>query len=109
MNKFTNVSCTYTGGGIYEFHALYNGEVWILSDLDTYGLYDINPEAIEEQYDCNYDSHWMNYPHPLPTWAEILSAIICNYGHKGCTNLDPHEVERILRRYHPDLTLRIAD
>ena len=108
-NKFTNILCTYTGGGVYIFNALYNGEVWISTDFFSCGYYDMDPEVIAEKYDCDYDSHWKDYHGSLPTWADILSAVKGNYGKENCTNIDLYELERIIRRYHPDLSVRIDE
>lgn len=109
MSKLTNVYCTYTGGGVYVFHALYNNEVWILTDFDLCGYYDMDPAIIEDKYNCDYDSHLKDYHGPLPTWSDILSAIKEHYGQEGCTNIDLNEAEQILRYYNPDLTRRIDD
>ena len=109
MAKFTNVSCTYTGGGIYVFTGLWNGDVWILSDISDYGTYDINPGIIEEEMDCDYDSHWKNVDYPLPRWIDILNAIRRNYGKPDCINLQLGEVERLFRHYHSNLNARINE
>ena len=109
MDKLTNVFCSYSGGGIYVYHALYNGKVWISSDLAYYGSYDVNPDLIESKYNCDYDSHWVTPDFPLPTWAELLDSIRQNYGKPNCTNLDLDEVERILRNCHPNLDRRLDE
>lgn len=107
MLKLTNVYCTYTGGGIYVVTAMY-GDVHFLSDLDAYGTYDASDEDIQEKYNCDYDSHWKNPSEPLPTWAELLTAIRDSYERGESTNLDIDEVESILRSYHPNLSIRIG-
>lgn len=85
--RFTNVSFEYTGGGIYVFTALYNGEVWFVTDFlcpDSYGCYDIHPSKVEEDVTINglinYDGHWKNPSCPLPTWCEVVMAIEESFG-----------------------------
>lgn len=109
MNKLTNIFCTYTGGGIYVFHAMYDDTVWISTDFELCGYYDTDPKVIEEQYGCDYDSHWKDYNGPLPTWAELLSAVKEHYGQEGCTNIDLVELEQIVRYFHPNLSIRINE
>ena len=84
----TNVFCTYTGGGIYVYHALYKNDVWILTDISDYGTYDISPAIIEEELDNDYDSHWKDVDYELPTWADILDSIRKHYGEPDCENID---------------------
>lgn len=108
MAKLTNVSCDYTGGGIYVVTAQY-GDVYFTTDLDLYGTYDVPWEDIEEKYDCNYDAHWKTSADPLPTWAELLDAIRDSYEAGVSTNMDFNEVRSILCAYHPDLRVRIGE
>ena len=108
MAKLTNVSCNYTGGGIYVCTAQY-GDVYLASDLDSFGTYDVPWDDIEEKYDCDYDSHWKTSAEPLPTWAELLDAIRASYEEGVSTNMDFNEVRSILCAYHPDLRVRIGE
>ena len=86
-SRFTNVSFEYTGGGVYVFTALYNGEVWFTTDFlcsDNYGCYDIHPSKIEEEVTpeglINYDGHWKDPSCQLPTWCEVIMAIEESFG-----------------------------
>ena len=74
MAELKNVYCTYTGGGIYIVTAQY-GDVYLASDLQTYGSYDVPYDDIDEKYDHDYDGHWKDSPVPYPTWAELFDAI----------------------------------
>lgn len=107
MATFTNVECTYTGGGVYVVTALY-GDVHFLSDLDTYGTYDVSTDVIEEVYNCDYDSHWKDPSDPLPSWGDLLSAIMDSHQDGYSNNMDADEVIKIMLRYHPDLSIRIG-
>ena len=98
--KLTDVYCTYTGGGIYVVTARY-GEVYIASDLETYGSYDVPYDDIENKYGCDYDGHWKNSPVPYPTWAELYEAIKESHESGHSPNLDLFEVECELKTCHP--------
>ena len=108
MSKLTDVFCTYTGGGIYCVTAKF-GDVYIASDLEFYGTYDVPHEDIEEKYGCDYDSHWKDPSEPLPTWQELLDAIILSYKTGHSKNMSCDEVTRIIKRFHPDLGKRLDD
>ena len=108
MTTFTNVECTYTGGGVYVVTAMY-GDVHFTSDLDLYGTYDASNDVIEENYDCDYDSHWKDPSEPLPSWGDLLSAIMESHENGYSNNMDADEVIKIMLRYHPDLSIRIGD
>lgn len=117
MAKLTNVSCEYTGGGIYVFTALLNDEVWFTTDFmtyDNYGCYDAPPAVVEEDLrpdgTINYDGHWKNLSAPLPQWIEIVMSLraagmdftadevekrlpadkYCRVGEKNLPDSDPH-------------------
>ena len=117
MAKLTNVSCEYTGGGIYVFTALLNNEVWFTTDFmtyDNYGCYDVPPAIVEDDLlpdgRINYDGHWKDPSAPLPQWMEILYAVrdacgegtmneirkrlpadpYCRVGEKELPATDPH-------------------
>ena len=80
MANLTNVSCTYTGGGIYIYSALFNNEVWIYGGLDTcyFDSYDIDPLQYEKDNDCSFDcpaEHLAIPSVPYPTFGEILDSI----------------------------------
>lgn len=107
MAKFVDLTCTYTGGGVYVVNAKY-GDVYFTSDLDLYGTYSIPPVEIEEEHDCDYDSYWKNSGYELPTWGELLEAILESYKAGKSPNMDPDEVERILLGYHENLDTRIG-
>lgn len=109
MARLTKVSCTYTGGGIYVITALYNNDVWISSDISDYGTYDISPEIIEEELDCDYEGHWKDVEYPLPRWVDLLNAVRRHYGEENCTNLILDEVEEQFRYYHKNLNTRINE
>ena len=106
--KLTDVKCTYTGGGIYVVTAKYE-DVFLATDLETYGTYDVPWEDIEEKYSCDYDSHWKNPSVPLPTWGELYHAITRSHREGKSPNMDQNEVGNILLRNHPRLGLRIDE
>ena len=105
--KFTELECTYTGGGIYVVTAKY-GDVYFVSDLELYGTYSIPTTKIEEEHDCKYDDYWKDSKYELPTWAELLEAILESYKQGRSQNMDPDEMEYILRRNHDNLNTRIG-
>ena len=103
MSKFEHVKCYYTGGGIWVYSALFNGEVWLYGGLDWYfGSYSIPAEEIEEQHDCDYDSYWKNPSIPFPTWNEILESI--RAAMPDSPNIS--EMEDALRSANPDMNER---
>lgn len=82
MAKLTNVSCEYTGGGIYVYTALLNDDVWFTTDFqtyDSYGCYDAPLDVVEADIlpdgSINYAGHWKNPSYPLPQWIDILYSI----------------------------------
>ena len=82
MAKLTNVSCEYTGGGVYVYTALLNDEVWFMTDFltyDSYGCYDAPLDVVEADIlpdgHINYDGHWKNPSAPLPQWLDILQSL----------------------------------
>lgn len=82
MAKLTNVSCEYTGGGVYVYTALLNDDVWFMTDFqtyDSYGCYDAPLDVVEADIlpdgHINYDGHWKNPSAPLPQWIDILQSI----------------------------------
>lgn len=107
MKRFEHVECDYTGGGIWVYSALYNGEVWLYGGLDWYfGSYDmkgddIDPSAEPDVPDA-YEAHWKVPSIPYPTWNEILESLRENLGDDP--NLD--EMEAQLRRANPDMNER---
>lgn len=107
MSQLKDVRCTYTGGGVYVVTAKF-GDVYIMSDLDTYGTYDIPYEKIEE-HDCSYDEHWKKCSEPLPTWRLLLNAIILSHFSGHSRNMDVDEVKSILQKHHPNLDVRMDD
>ena len=106
--ELSNLKCTYTGGGIYVVTAKY-GDVYLASDLETYGTYDCPWEDIEEKYNCDYDAHWKDSPIPLPTWSDLFHAICRSYRKGNSTNMDPSEVGRIISLHHPQLFRRLDE
>ena len=96
--KMTNVDCYYTGGGVWIFTALYNDEVWFMTDfIDScsFGCYDAPLDVVEEDEtddgSINYDGHWKMPSVPLPTWGEILGEVRehCHYAAKDIEELIP--------------------
>lgn len=82
MAKLTNVSCEYTGGGVYVYTALLNNEVWFMTDFqtyDSYGCYDAPLDEVEQDIlpdgHINYNGHWKDPSAPLPQWYEIVRSI----------------------------------
>lgn len=82
MAKLTNVSCEYTGGGIYVYTALLNDDVWFMTDFltyDSYGCYDAPLDVVEADIlpdgSINYDGHWKDPSFPLPQWLDILQSL----------------------------------
>ena len=108
MAKLTDVYCTYTGGNIYVCTAKF-GDVYLASDLESYGTYDVPYDDIEEKYDCDYDSHWKDSSDPLPTWQELLDAIRDSYERGVSTNVSMYEVEAILHECHPCMSMHIGE
>lgn len=93
----SNVKCYYTGGEIYVYSALFNGEVWLYGGLDNYfGSYDLSGETIEQFHDCNYEAHVKVPSIPYPTWNDILDSIRVN-----CDPSTYDDAERILNHYNP--------
>ena len=108
MSNITDVLCTYTGGGIYVVTARLS-DVYLVSDMETFGTYDVPYDDIEEKFGCDYDSHWKDSAFPLPTWAELLDAIRESYESGSSTNMILSEVEQSLRYCHPDLSVRLNE
>ena len=102
MAKLTNVSCVYTGGGIYVYTAKFNDEVWLGTDFDLVGSYDTPWEVITDELNCDYDSHWKDPSVPYPTWGEILESI-----HENCDESTYSDVIRIMSYYDDLLGRRI--
>jgi len=105
MKRFENVKCYYTGGGVYVYSALYNGEVWLYGGLDWYfGSYSIPGEEIEAEHDNDYDTYWKVPSIPYPTWNEILQSILDAYPE------DDHPevvyMERQILDANPDMNAR---
>lgn len=100
MDKFTNVNCYYTGGGVWVYSARYNNEVWLYGSLDWYfGSYSIKGEDIEEKHANDYDTYWMNPSIPFPTWNEILDSLKTAPDHDAFF----HEWEHIIRYANPEV------
>lgn len=83
MSKLTNVSCEYTGGGIWIYSALFNNEVWIYGSLDdlSFDSYDIDPSVYEKEIGGSFDcpvEHLAIPSIPYPTFGEILESIRLN-------------------------------
>lgn len=94
---FSHVQCDYTGGGIYVYSALYNGEVWLYGGLDNYfGSYDLPADVIEEYHDCDYEAHVKVPSIPYPSWYDILESIRLN-----CDASTYAEAEEIINHYNP--------
>lgn len=106
--RLTDVTCTYTGGGIYLVTAKYE-DVYLVSDLETYGTYDVPYGDIEEKYCGDYDGHWKDSSFPLPTWADLYHAITRSYREGKSRNMDQAEVGNILFRNHPRVSLRLNE
>lgn len=107
MSKLTDVFCTYTGGGIYIVTAKF-GDVYLCSDTETYGTYDMPYNEIEE-HDCNYEEHWKECKEPLPTWSELFDAVKESYEAGVSLNVDIDELKDILLYYHPDMSIRLNE
>lgn len=105
--KLTDVSCTYTGGGIYVCTAKLTDSVWFVTDFETYGTYDVPYDELEAKYSNDYDAHWTNPSCALPTWQDVLTAVKDSFRQGHSPNMDTFEVEKTLRYYHPDLSLRV--
>lgn len=102
MAKLTNVTCDYTGGGIWVYSALFNNEVWLYGGLDWYfGSYDIAGPEIDDT-DQDYDAHWKNPSVPFPTWNEILDSL------RSAPYSEYHfsEWEAQLKKANPDMSER---
>jgi hypothetical protein len=108
-SKLTEVLCEYTGGGIYVFTAKYNDEVYLATDFEMYGTYDIPWQQIDDSCDFDYDGHWKDASIPLPTWGDILQAIRKSYEDGVSQNMDMDEVEHQILRLHPKLFRRIDE
>jgi len=108
-SKLTDVFCTYTGGGIYLCTAHYNNEAWLAIDNESFGSYDCPLHVIEEVYNYDYDGHWKLPSVPLPTWKQVLNAIIKSYNDGISENMSPSEVKEIFRYFHSDLNKRLDE
>jgi hypothetical protein len=102
MAKLTNVSCVYTGGGIYVYTAQFNDEVWLGTDFDLVGSYDTPWETITDELNCDYDSHWKDPSVPYPTWGEILASV-----YENCDSATYSDVARTMEYYGDMLGKRI--
>ena len=102
MAKLTNVSCVYTGGGIYVYTAKFNDEVWLGTDFDLVGSYDTPWEVITDELNCDYDSHWKDPSVPYPTWGEILTSV-----YENCDDCTYSDVAKIMEHYGDRLGQRI--
>lgn len=107
-SKLTDVFCTYTGGHIYVCTARY-ADVWLSTDFEMYGTYDVPYDDIETKYDYDYDGHMKTPAEPLPTWGELLEAIRSSYEDGVSLNVDMGEVESQIRYLHPDLSRRLDE
>lgn len=102
MNRLTEVRCDYTGGGIYVYSALYNGEVWLYGGLDNYlGSYDRPGQVIEETHGCDYETYWKNPAVPFPTWREILESV-----REACPEYVYRDVRRMMEHDCTDMDKR---
>ena len=108
MAKLENVYCTYTGGNIYVVTAKY-GDVYIGTDFELVGTYDVPYDDIEEKYECDYDSHEKKSTIPLPTWRELLESIRESYDSEISTNMWMDEVEEQITILHPNLNKRLDE
>lgn len=70
MAKLTDVLFYHSGGGIYIYSARLNDDVWLATDFDNYGTFDIRYEDIDE----DYESHKVDPTTELPTWLEVLAS-----------------------------------
>lgn len=105
MYTFSDVFCTYTGGGVYCVTARLGDNLYLSSDLDLYGTYDVPYADIEAKYNCDYDSHWVTVTDPLPTWRDLLNAVIESHHNGGSRNMSVQEFCDILQKHHPDLSV----
>lgn len=100
MNRLTLATCDYTGGGIYIYTALFNGEVWVSTDFDLAGSYDIHPDEVERDLlpdgYINYDGHWKDPSVPYPTWKEIIRSVREVMG----SDPDGERIENYIRSHH---------
>lgn len=94
MAKLTNVSCYYTGGGIWIYEAKYNDEVWIVTDFELSGSYDIPWNEIEGGSE-NYEEHWKLASVPYPTWKEIARSV-----RENCPDADIYSIDRLLHQLY---------
>lgn len=104
----SKVECTYTGGNIYVCTAKF-GDVYLVTDFEMFGSYDIPYDEINEDIDFDYDSHWKDSAYPLPTWRELLNAIMKSYYNGRSKNMDPSEVEHQIKFLHPNLSTRLNE
>ena len=99
MNKLTNVLCYYSGGGIYIYSALLNNDVWITTDFEFYGSYDMRWEEINEDLTEDghipYEEHWKEPAGQYPTWREVLDSI-----RKNCDSTTVHYAEEQITSRH---------
>ena len=100
MAKLTNVTCDYTGGGVWVYSARFNDEVWLYGGLDWYfGSYSIRGSEIEDEHDNDYDLFWKNPSVPFPTWNEILESLRT----APDSDLFFDEWEHLLRHANPEV------
>ena len=77
MDKLTNVTCDYTGGGVWVYSALFNNEVWLYGGLDWYfGSYSIPGQRLKRSTTATTTDTGRTRPFPslLGTTSSILSA-----------------------------------
>ena len=78
MAELKHVEFYGTGGGCVMFSALVNDSAWLATDFDSAFYYDKNVELVDEDFinGDSYEDHLKTPSDPLPTWGEILDAII---------------------------------
>lgn len=76
MDKLTNVSCIYTGGGIYVYQAKYNG-YWIYGSLDgCMDAYSYEPFKYWDDTDSTESPEEYRIENAkFPTWADVIRSI----------------------------------
>ena len=110
MSKLENVSCYYTGGGVYCATAKY-GDVYISTDFEMVGVYDVPVEDIEneDKYKFDYDGHSVDPKTcELPTWREFLTAIRNDGGEYYSDSFYP-EIESTVLKSFKSLDVRIGE
>ena len=77
MSKLTNVSCEYSGGGIYVYQAMYK-EHWIYGGLDSWmDAYDYEPFRYQQETESTESpEEYRIDTDDFPTWSDVIDSLL---------------------------------